>query len=46
MESFDKTTNKKKKDWVYSVLEKYDLAIEKKLNDAKDFIQGVLDFQI
>ena len=46
MESFDKTTNKKKKDWVYSVLEKYVLAIEKKLNDAKDFIQGVLDFQI
>ena len=38
MEGFDRTTNKEKKEWVYEVLEKYDLATEPKLRDAQEFI--------
>lgn len=38
MEGFDRTTNKEKKEWVYEVLEKYDLATEPKLRDAREFI--------
>lgn len=45
MECFDKTINKKKKDWVYHVLEKYDLAIEPKLEAARKFMQSVVDFK-
>lgn len=44
MECFDKTPNKKKKEWVYYVLENYNLANEPKLNKARDFIQEILNF--
>ena len=44
MECFDKTINKEKKEWVYSVLQEYDLANEKKLTAAREFVQGVLAY--
>ena len=44
MEGFDKTTNKEKKEWVYEVLGKYDLAVEPKLEDARKFVQAVVDY--
>lgn len=46
MECFDKTINKEKKDWVYEVLDKYDLAEEANLNEARDFIQSVVEFKL
>lgn len=46
MECFDKTVNKEKKDWVYHILENYDLAKEPKLAEARTFVQGVVDFQL
>ncbi|WP_461811988.1 ATP-dependent nuclease [Faecalimonas sp.] len=46
MECFDKTVNKEKKDWVYHILENYDLAKETKLAGARTFVQGVVDFQL
>ena len=45
IECFDKTTNKEKKDWVYNVLEKYNLAEEPKLEDARKFVQSVVDYK-
>ena len=45
IESFDKIVNKEKGDWVYSVLEDYILATEPKLHDAREFVQGVIDFK-
>lgn len=45
MECFDKTINKEKKDWIYNVLEKYDLATEKKLEEARKFIQEIVDYK-
>lgn len=45
MECFDKTINKGKKDWIYNVLEKYDLATEKKLEEARKFIQEIVDYK-
>ena len=45
MECFDKTINKQKKDWVYSVLDKYDLASEPKLQSARDFVSALLDYE-
>lgn len=45
MECFDKTINKEKKDWVYHVLETYNLAIEPKLGEARKFVQLVVDFK-
>ena len=45
MECFDKTINKEKKDWVYNVLEKYNLAEEPKLEDARKFVQSVVDYK-
>lgn len=44
MECFDKTINKEKKDWVYHVLENYDLRTESKLEIARQFVQEVIDF--
>ncbi len=44
MEGFDKTINKEKKEWVYTVLEKYDLAVEQKLEDARKFVQEIVDY--
>lgn len=46
MECFDKTVNKEKKDWVYHVLENYDLANEPKLETARKFVQLICDFKI
>ena len=46
MECFDKTINKEKKDWVYDVLQKYDLATEPKLEEARKFLKEVCDFRI
>ena len=45
MECFDKTVNKEKKDWVYNVLENYNLAEEPKLEDARKFVQSVVDYK-
>ncbi|MGI6725567.1 MAG: ATP-dependent nuclease [Christensenellales bacterium] len=44
IESFDKTINKQKREWVYHVLENYELSSEPKLNDARRFIQSFVDF--
>ena len=44
MECFDKTVNKEKKDWVYHVLENYDLRTEPKLEMARQFVQEIVDF--
>lgn len=46
MECFDKTINKEKKDWVYSVLENYDLAVEPNLKEAREFVQLVVDYKV
>lgn len=45
MESFDKTINKEKKDWVYSVLGQYDLKLEPKLETARCFIREIVEFK-
>lgn len=45
MECFDKTVNKEKKDWVYHVLENYDLATEEKLEEARKFVQVIVDYK-
>ena len=44
IEGFVKTINKEKKDWVYEVLEGYDLASDLKLRDAREFVQAVIDY--
>lgn len=44
MECFVKTVNKEKKDWVYYILENYNLAVDLELEEARKFIQLVLDF--
>lgn len=46
MECFDKTVNKEKKEWIYHVLENYDLANEPKLEAARKFVQFICDFKI
>lgn len=45
MECFDKTVNREKKDWVHHVLENYDLATEEKLEEARKFIQVIVDYK-
>lgn len=45
MECFDKTINKEKKDWIYNVFEEYDLATEKKLEEARKFVQEIVDYK-
>lgn len=45
MECFDKTINKEKKDWVYHVLETYDLSAEPKLEAARRFVQEIVDYK-
>ena len=41
-----RTVNKEKKGLgVYHVLEKYDLKTEQKLEDARKFVQAVIDFK-
>lgn len=44
IESFDKTINKQKKEWVYEIFEKYDLATEPKLEKARAFVQELVNF--
>ena len=44
MECFYRATNKEKKDWVYEVLENYNLANEPKLEDARKFIEEIIKF--
>ncbi len=44
MEGFVKTINKEKKEWVYEVLEHYNLASDPKLEDARKFVQAVIDY--
>lgn len=46
IESFDKTVNKSKKDWVYYVLENYNLAAEPKLQTVHEFVQCIVDFNL
>lgn len=46
MECFDKTVNKEKKDWVYHVLENYNLGSEVKLEEARKFVQAVVDYKL
>lgn len=41
MECFDKTVNKEKKEWVYHILENYDLSTEPKLEEARRFIMEI-----
>lgn len=45
MECFDKTVNKEKKEWVYYVLENYDLATEPKLEEVRKFLQVIVDYK-
>lgn len=45
MECFDKTINKEKKDWIYNLFEKYNLATEEKLEEARKFIQEIVDYK-
>lgn len=45
IECFDKTINKDKKEWVYHVLEHYDLANEPKLEETRKFVQRVADYK-
>lgn len=45
MECFDKTINKEKKDWIYNLLEKYELATEEKLEEARKFVQEIVDYK-
>lgn len=44
MEGFVKTINKEKKEWVYEVLEHYNLAADPKLEEARRFVQAVIDY--
>ena len=46
MECFDRTVNKEKKDWVYHILENYDLAKEPKLQEARMFVEAIVDFKL
>lgn len=45
IESFDKTINKDKKDWVYAILERGNLNSESSLETARKFIQAVVAFK-
>ena len=45
MECFDKTVDKEKKEWVYYILENYNLAVEPKLDDARKFVQAIVEFK-
>lgn len=45
IESFDKTVNKDKKDWVYAILERGNLKGEIKLETARNFVKSIADFK-
>lgn len=44
MECFNKTVNKEKKEWVYYVLENYNLVTEEKFEEARKFMQEIIDY--
>lgn len=44
MEGFVKTINKEKKDWVYEVLDHYNLAAAPELEEARKFVQAAIDY--
>lgn len=44
IESFDKTVNKDKKDWVYAILGRGNLDSEGNLETARKFVKAVVDF--
>ena len=46
MECFDKTVIKEKKDWVYYVLEHYNLSTEPNLDGARSFVQSIVDCKL
>lgn len=45
IESFDKTVNKDKKDWVYAILERGNLSSESNLETARKFVQLIADYK-
>ena len=45
IESFDKTINKDKKDWVYAVLERGNLHSEITLENARNFIKSIANYK-
>ena len=46
IECFDKTIPSEKKEWVYDILKRGDLANESKLDTARKFVNEILDFKI
>lgn len=46
MECFYKIVNREKKEWVYYVLENCDLATEAKLEDARKFVEEIIDYKL
>lgn len=46
IECFDKTINKEKKEWVYSILERGNLGNDDKLESARQFIKAIVDFRL
>lgn len=46
MECFVKSVNKEKKEWVYDILENYNLATDAKLEEARKFVQEIVDYKI
>ncbi len=46
MECFVKSVNKEKKEWVYDILENYNLATDPKLEEARKFVQEIVDYKI
>ncbi|TWH77767.1 ATP-dependent nuclease [Sedimentibacter saalensis] len=45
IESFDKTVNKDKKDWVYAILERGNLNSESNLETARKFVKSIVDYK-
>jgi hypothetical protein len=45
IECFDKTINKQKREWVYVVLERGGLDYEPHLEEARKFVQSIIDFK-
>ena len=46
MECFVKSVNKEKKEWVYDILENYNLSTDPKLEEARKFVQEIVDYKI
>jgi len=45
IESFDKTINKDKKDWVYEILERGNLDSHANLETARKFVESIVDYK-